>query len=122
MRPLRSNPEQPEGAGVGYAEAARLLSYLADETRLRVLAIVAEGEKNVRTICDRLKRPQPSVSHHLALLRHTGILTSRRRGKEVYYALSAAHRTGQNAVTVSARGVTLTVQLENPVGGSADRI
>jgi DNA-binding transcriptional ArsR family regulator len=120
MRHSRSIPEQPGGAGGGdFGEAARVLSYLADETRLRVLATLAGGEQNVGAICERLNRLQPSVSHHLALLRHTGILSARRQGKEVYYSISAPHRVGQNGVTVSLRGVTLTIDLSRPAAGGA---
>jgi DNA-binding transcriptional ArsR family regulator len=121
MRHSRSIPEQPGGANGGdFGEAARVLSYLADETRLRVLAVLAGGEQNVGTICERLNRRQPSVSHHLALLRHTGILTTRRQGKEVYYSISPPHRGGQNGVIVSLRGVTLTVDLSRPAGGTSN--
>jgi len=120
MRQPRSTREPPGGGdGADLGGAARVLSYLADETRLRILAILAGGEQNVGTICERLNRRQPSVSHHLALLRQTGILTADRRGKEVYYALSSPHRVGQYGVALSVGGVTLTVELSKPGAGGA---
>ena len=114
MRQPRSIPGSTGGLGGGdYPAAARLLSYLADSTRLQILAILAEGEQRVFVLCERLGRPQPSVSHHLTLLRRTGILTSRRRGKEVYYALASKPDPGQIGMRISLRGVTVTVIVDS---------
>lgn len=59
---------------------------LADETRLHVLQLLVEFEElNVRSLCDLLGQSQPSVSHHLGLLRTAGLVRARRDGKHNYY-------------------------------------
>jgi len=68
--------------------ASILLKYVSDLTRLEVILILAEGEQNVGTLCDRLGQSQPAVSHHLALLRLAGIITPRREGAKNFYDLT----------------------------------
>jgi ArsR family transcriptional regulator len=66
-------------------QVARLVS---DETRLRILFdLVQNGELNVTDICNRLAQSQPAVSHHLALLRVSGLIEPRREGKHNYYSV-----------------------------------
>ena len=61
----------------------------ADETRLRILFLLAQAEEyNVRTLCDLLGQSQPAVSHHLALMRSAGLLALRREGKHNFYSLT----------------------------------
>ena len=69
---------------------ARMFGALSDETRLGLCLALQAGERNVNTLCARLKLPQPRVSHHLALLRLHGLVQGRRQGKEVYYSVNAA--------------------------------
>lgn len=102
----------PEPGAAAYQHAARLLAHLADRTRLRILALLAEGERSVGEICTRLERPQPSVSHHLGVLRRSGILTASRRGKSIVYKL--ARPAGQNAVDVRVGRVTVTIVRATP--------
>ncbi|MGF1633918.1 MAG: ArsR/SmtB family transcription factor [Phycisphaerae bacterium] len=71
-----------------------LFKLLSDPTRLRILLMLREGELNVSTLCDRLDLPQPTVSHHLGLLRMSNIIENRRSGKQVFYALNG--RVGQS--------------------------
>ena len=61
---------------------------LADTTRASMLAILAKGPRTVGELCRELKLPQPTVSHHLALLRITGLLERRRKGKQMIYNLN----------------------------------
>jgi DNA-binding transcriptional ArsR family regulator len=61
---------------------------LTDKTRLNILMILAEGERNVTSLCEDLKLPQPTVSHHLGLLRMSSVITNRRAGKQVFYGLN----------------------------------
>jgi ArsR family transcriptional regulator len=61
---------------------------LADETRLRILFYLAQDQElHVTDLCDRLGQNQPAVSHHLALLRVSGLIESRREGKHNYYSV-----------------------------------
>ena len=69
-------------------EAAILLKYVSDPTRLQIFLMLAEGERHVGAISEVVEQSQPAVSHHLALLRHGGIITPRRQGKNNFYALT----------------------------------
>ena len=60
---------------------------LGDPTRLRILEIVAGGERCVCDLVDQIDVPQPLLSHHLKTLREAGILTHRKEGRWSYYAL-----------------------------------
>lgn len=64
------------------------LKALSDDTRVDIVLFLATGEKCVCKIYKNLKLPQNLVSHHLAILRQSGLITSRKDGKWVYYSLS----------------------------------
>jgi DNA-binding transcriptional ArsR family regulator len=65
----------------------RLFRVLSDETRLKLLLSLQGGEQHVSELCKKLRLPQPTVSHHLGLLRVNGLVRNRRRGKQVFYSL-----------------------------------
>lgn len=75
---------------------ADLFKLLADGTRLRILSLLSKGERNVGSLCGELKLPQPTVSHHLGLLRMRNIIVNRRNGKQVFYALDGHVSVGQD--------------------------
>ena len=50
--------------------------------------MLSEGERHVGGLCGELNQSQPAVSHHLALLRHGGIIVPRRQGKNNFYSLT----------------------------------
>lgn len=64
-----------------------LFRLLSDKTRLNILMLLSKGERNVTSLCDELKLPQPTVSHHLGLLRMSNLISNRRDGKQVFYEL-----------------------------------
>lgn len=64
-----------------------IYSALADPTRLRILALLKDGEICVCHIHDSLKVPQPTASRHLAYLRRAGLVASRRAGIWMHYKL-----------------------------------
>jgi DNA-binding transcriptional ArsR family regulator len=64
-----------------------------DGTRVRILAFVEDGEKFVGEIADYLGMSQPSVSHHLSVLRHSGMIESVRTGKNNFYSPTNRGRT-----------------------------
>jgi ArsR family transcriptional regulator len=70
------------------ALAALRFRALGDETRLRLLEILAAGERCVADLMDALGLGQSLVSHHLRALREAGLVTVRRDGRWVYYAIS----------------------------------
>ena len=68
--------------------ASMLLKHVSDPTRLQVVMTLSEGEQHVGALCSQLNQSQPAVSHHLALLRHGGIIIPRRQGKNNFYGLT----------------------------------
>jgi DNA-binding transcriptional ArsR family regulator len=68
-------------------QLASLFRLLSDKTRLNILLSLARGERNVSSLCKELELPQPTVSHHLGLLRVNNLIANRRKGKQVFYAL-----------------------------------
>jgi DNA-binding transcriptional ArsR family regulator len=72
---------------------AELLKQVSDPTRLQVLMLLSEKERNVTELCSDLgTQSQPAVSHHLALLRHGRLIEPRRSGKHNFYGLTDAGR------------------------------
>jgi ArsR family transcriptional regulator len=61
---------------------------LADDTRQKILEMLMEGEKCVSDIVDAFDMSQPTISHHLGILRQFNLVSSRREGKQVFYALN----------------------------------
>ena len=73
-------------------ELAQVFKLLSDETRLRILLYLAQNEEmHVTQLCNRLGQSQPAVSHHLALLRVSGLIESRREGKHNFYSVRSDH-------------------------------
>lgn len=66
---------------------SRLFKALGDETRLRIVALLAHGELCVCHLETALAVSQPNVSRHLAILRNAGIVEHHREGSWVYYHL-----------------------------------
>lgn len=58
---------------------------LADPTRLAILVHLVRGPLNVTALVDALGLKQPTVSHHLGLLRRGGLVRATRAGKTVVY-------------------------------------
>ena len=65
-----------------------LFKAVADQTRLRILALLADGEVCVCDIQAALGISQPKTSRHLAYLRRAGLVVDRRDGLWVYYQLA----------------------------------
>lgn len=71
-------------------DLSQVFKLLSDETRMRILLYLAQsGELHVTDLCARLGQSQPAVSHHLALLRVSGLIESRREGKHNFYSVRA---------------------------------
>jgi ArsR family transcriptional regulator len=66
---------------------ARLFHALADETRLRILEQLADGEQCVCDLSGALETGQSRLSFHLKTLKDAGLLRDRREGRWIYYAL-----------------------------------
>ena len=64
---------------------------LGDPTRLRIMALLFNGERTVGDLANHLSVSQSAVSHQLRLLRNLDIVRHRKDGREVYYALADDH-------------------------------
>lgn len=69
-------------------DIAAVCAALSDPTRLRILALLADGEVCVCHLHDSLDIPQPTASRHLAYLRRTGLVETRRDGLWVHYRVA----------------------------------
>jgi len=58
---------------------------MGDANRLKILELLRSQELCVSDICKRFNITQPSVSHHLDILKRAGLVASEKRGREVYY-------------------------------------
>ena len=63
---------------------------LASPKRLEILNALKEGEKTVTELVDILGVPKANVSQHLAVMRHKGILRTRREGVNIFYSVANA--------------------------------
>lgn len=69
-------------------EAVALLKSLANESRLMIMCVLAEGELSVGDLNQRIALSPSALSQHLAVLRHQGLVTTRREGQVIHYALA----------------------------------
>ncbi len=70
---------------------SELFRALADETRTRILYLLAEQELCVCDLAYLLDMSAPAVSHHLRLLKLMRLVKSRRTGKQAFYSLADEH-------------------------------
>jgi len=69
-------------------KTVELFKALADETRLRILSLLSDGELCVCEITKVLDIGQPKASRHLAVLRQAELVSDRREGMWMYYSLA----------------------------------
>lgn len=74
-------------------DAASLLKALANEQRLLVLCSLVDGPKSVGELNDRVDVSQSALSQHLAVLRGAGVVTTRREGQTIWYAIAEGPAT-----------------------------
>ncbi|QEM68172.1 winged helix-turn-helix transcriptional regulator [Geobacter sp. FeAm09] len=70
-----------------FAAEAEVLKVLGHPIRLKIVAGLCTQECNVKHIWECLNLPQATVSQHLALLKHKGIIEGKREGVEVHYSV-----------------------------------
>jgi ArsR family transcriptional regulator len=61
---------------------------IADETRQKIMNLVCCNSLPVNEIVEKLDVSQPTVSHHLAILREAGLVDAREEGKQTFYSLN----------------------------------
>ena len=88
-------------------ELEKLFLALSDKTRLRLLALMADGEVPVGFLADKLGESQPKISRHLAYLRSAGLVSTRRDGKWIYYGIDEQDDAAVTSVLNAALGSIL---------------
>jgi ArsR family transcriptional regulator len=84
----RASAAKTSASDQAIRDLSNAFKLLSDETRLRILFyLVRNRELHVTDLCDRLGQSQPAVSHHLALLRVSGLIEARREGKHNFYSV-----------------------------------
>lgn len=68
-----------------FQTVAEVFKQLGDTTRIRIFWLLCHCEECVLNISAMMKMSSPAVSHHLRPLKNSGLIVSRREGKEVYY-------------------------------------
>ena len=71
---------------------ADIFKQLSDPTRIRIFWILCHCEECVINISAMMEMSSPAVAHHLRLLRTSGLIESRRAGKETYYRASKSKK------------------------------
>jgi DNA-binding transcriptional ArsR family regulator len=88
---MEMTPNHDEGIAAAMAEqaeaAAELLKAMANPQRLRVLCLLAEGERSVGEINAAVALSQSALSQHLAVLREHGLVQTRREAQSIRYSL-----------------------------------
>lgn len=90
----------------------KLFLALGDKTRLRLLALMGDGEVSVGFLADKLHESQPKVSRHLAYLRGAGVVKTRRDGKWIYYAIRYPHEALQRQILDSVLRSIATINID----------
>jgi len=73
---------------------------IGDNTRHKILVLLQENEMNGSEILNYLDVSQPTISYHLAILKRAGLVTSRRKGKYIYY------HTNQSCIVDCCHGIS----------------
>ncbi|MEA1913622.1 MAG: metalloregulator ArsR/SmtB family transcription factor [candidate division WOR-3 bacterium] len=66
-------------------EIYKILKLVSETTRLNILRLLKEGEKNVSKLTGLLKLSQPTISHHLKKLEEAGLVIKRQYKRMVFY-------------------------------------
>jgi DNA-binding transcriptional ArsR family regulator len=87
---------------------------MADESRLKIVGLLASGERNVQDLAQALGLKEPTVSHHLAILKRQGLVVARADGTTRWHALDRA------ALERMAQRVLQPVELAAPIAEDVD--
>lgn len=69
-------------------KAGKAFQALADPTRRAILDLLREGEMTAGALAEKFDMTKPSMSHHFAVLKEADLITSRRDGQQIWYALN----------------------------------
>ena len=76
-----------------FQRVAEVFKLLDDATRIRVFWLLCHCEECVLNISAMMGMSSPAVSHHLRALKNSGLIVSRRMGKEVYYRAASTEQS-----------------------------
>ena len=103
------------------AQMEALFKALADETRLRILGLLLAGEVCVCDIYESLKIPQPKASRHLAYLRRSGLVDTRREGLWIHYRLASPSDPVMAAVLEAVKHALTHIDAVHKDGGRLNK-
>lgn len=104
--PLAAQPLSQQRA----AELSQVFKALADPVRLRVLSLIASHAGGEVCVCDvtaAFELTGPTISHHLKVLRESGLITGQRRGTWIYYRVHTEVLGRLSALLVPGESDTL---------------
>ncbi|WP_191243885.1 ArsR/SmtB family transcription factor [Amycolatopsis deserti] len=93
------------------ADLAKVFKAVGDPVRLRLLSLIAShdgGEACVCDLTDAFELTGPTISHHLKVLRESGLITGERRGTWIYYRVQPETLARLSAVLTPAEGSVVT--------------
>ncbi|GAB3570503.1 MULTISPECIES: ArsR/SmtB family transcription factor [Amycolatopsis] len=93
------------------AELARVFKAVGDPVRLRLLSLIASHDGGEACVCDltgAFELTGPTISHHLKVLRESGLITGERRGTWIYYRVQPETLARLSAVLTPAEGSVVT--------------
>ena len=81
-------PTAGKGTAKDVGRLVTIFHALSDETRLRIIACLKDGEQCVCDLTDTFQTGQSRLSFHLKVLKEAGLVTDRPEGRWIYYALN----------------------------------
>lgn len=81
-------PEDLEKSNLKLELTTKFFRALGDASRLKILALLLEGKRNVGELVELVGSCQGRVSNHLACLKQCGFVNTRRQGKFIYYSIA----------------------------------
>jgi DNA-binding transcriptional ArsR family regulator len=88
---LDTQPRDLDPSSSDVELAVEVFAMLADATRIRLILALRDGELSVNRLAEIVEKSPPAVSQHLAKLRLARMVTTRRQGTTVFYALADEH-------------------------------
>ena len=83
------------------ADVAELFKIFGDLTRVRIIFVLFQHEECVMDIAQKLEMTQSAISHQLRVLKQSRLVTSRREGKTIFYALVDAISEGADKYEIA---------------------
>jgi len=70
------------------SKCAEFFKTLSDENRQRIIEMLEHNDMCVSEIVEDLGLSQPTISHHLNILKNAGLVTAKKKGQQTYYSLN----------------------------------